>query len=382
MHIAKFKATQTYRVCNHYERQEDDGIRRGNENIHAERTHLNYNLCPHREETGYQRIKDIIARDDVFVYAKGKRNDLVNMCDVVITVPKSLPQRLHRDFFAMAYRFFENRFGVGGGMNVVSSWVHMDETTPHMHFAFVPLAVAAERQQKKGFRYKLCANDAVKRQDLKTLHTDMQRFLESKLLCPVDIVTNGTVKSVDMVTFKRRKLAQAAAELAKKQEKVSTYLEALKNGSEAVSGQIKREPVKSFFGTNKDKCEVDVRSLDRLERNYAKLAKEHDVVALLERINNDLNGTTARKLKEEQAENQRLQKELAATGQLDAELRELRMSFKIALEALEQVNPTLARAVKVATEDGRDSGGGIASVCEMYNAFRAGNGLENRRTRS
>lgn len=83
MHIEKFRATQTYRMCNHFERQEGDGITRGNENIHAERTHLNYNLCAHREESGYQQIQNILARDDVFVYGQGKRKDLVNMCDVV-----------------------------------------------------------------------------------------------------------------------------------------------------------------------------------------------------------------------------------------------------------------------------------------------------------
>ena len=370
MHIEKFKATQTYRMCNHFERQEGDGIKRGNENIHAERTHLNYNLCTHNEEKGYQRIQSILERDDVFVYGQGKRKDLVNMCDVVITVPKSLPHKLYRDFFAMSARFLENRFGVSNSMNVVSSWVHMDETTPHMHFAFVPLVNANEKQRAGGFAYKLCANEVVTRKNLKTLHQDMQRFLESKLLCEVDVVTNETVKSVDMVTFKRRKLAQEAAELAEKQEKVSRHLETLENGSGRVS-RLKREPVKNFFIESNEKCQVGISELDRLEKRYNQLLQERDVLRTLEQINKDLNGTTAMQMKSVKEENQRLRKESLSIEKLEAELRAVKQSFRIAVNVLDGVNPALAKAVRVATENGLDSDATMDHVNELYNSFRS-----------
>lgn len=365
MHIEKFKAIQTYRMCNHFERQEGDGIKRGNDNIHSERTHLNYNLC--MEGKGYQRIQSILARDDVFVYGQGKRKDMVNMCDVVITVPKSLSSELYRDFFVMSARFLENRFGVGANMNIVSSWVHMDETTPHMHFAFVPLVNASEKQRVKGFAYKLCANDVVTRKNLRTLHQDMQRFLESKLLCKVDIVTNETVKSVDMVTFKRRKLAQEATELAEKQEEVSRHLEMLKNGKSV--SQLKREPVKNFFIESDEKCQVRISELDRLEKRYNQLLQERDVLRMLEQINKDLNGTTARQLKSVKEENKRLRQELLNIEKLEAELQSMKQSFRIAIDMLDRVNPILAKAVRVATENGLNSDATIGSVNELYNAF-------------
>lgn len=368
MHIEKFKATQTYRMCNHFERQEGDGIKRGNDNIHAERTHLNYNLCTHREGKGYQRIQSILERDDVFVYGQGKRKDMVNMCDVVITVPKSLSSKLYRDFFVMSARFLENRFGVGANMNIVSSWVHMDETTPHMHFAFVPLVNASEKQRVKGFAYKLCANDVVTRKNLKTLHQDMQRFLESKLLCKVDIVTNETVKSVDMVTFKRWKLAQEATELAEKQEEVSRHLEMLKSGSKSVS-RLKREPVKNFFIESDEKCQVRISELDRLEKRYNQLLQERDVLRTLEQISKDLNGTTARHLKSVKEENKRLRQESLNIKKLEAELQSVKQSFRIAVDTLDRVNPALAKAVRVATENGLNSDATISSVNELYNAF-------------
>lgn len=332
---------------------------------------LNYNLCAHREESGYQQIQNILARDDVFVYGQGKRKDLVNMCDVVITVPKSLPHKLYQDFFAMSARFLENRFGVSDGMNVVSSWVHMDETTPHMHFAFVPLVNANEKQRAEGYTYKLCANDVVTRKNLKTLHQDMQKFLESKLLCKVDIVTNETVKSVDMVTFKRRKLAQAAAELAQKQEKVSRHLEILENGPGRGS-RLKREPVKNFFIESDEKCQVGIRELDRLENRYNQLLQERDALRTLDQINRDLNGTTARQLKSVKEENKLLRQESLNLQKLEAELRAVKQSFRIAVEALDRVNPTLATAVRVATENGLDSDATINHVNDLYNAFRNG----------
>ena len=196
-------------------------------------------------------------------------------------------------------------------------------------------------------------------------------FLESKLLCKVDIVTNETVKSVDMVTFKRRKLAQEAAELAEKQEKVSRHLETLENGSGRGS-RLKREPVKNFFIESDEKCQVGIRELDRLENRYNQLLQERDALRTLDQINRDLNGTTARQLKSAKEENKLLRQESLNLQKLEADLQAVKQSFRIAVEALDRVNPTLAKAVRVATENGLDSDATLNNVNELYNAFRNG----------
>ena len=62
------------------------------------------------------------------------RKDVNVMATWVVTVPKDLPEQEHKAFFQASYDFLQQRYG---RENVVSAYVHMDEVTPHMHFAFV-----------------------------------------------------------------------------------------------------------------------------------------------------------------------------------------------------------------------------------------------------
>ena len=41
-----------------------------------------------------------------------------------------------KQFFELSYKFLSERYGE---QNVISAYVHMDETTPHMHFLFIPI---------------------------------------------------------------------------------------------------------------------------------------------------------------------------------------------------------------------------------------------------
>ncbi|MBY2398023.1 plasmid recombination protein, partial [Clostridioides difficile] len=54
--------------------------------------------------------------------------------------------------------------------NIVSATVHFDETTPHMHFNFVPITSDG----------KLSARDLITRIELKKIQNELPRFLQSK----------------------------------------------------------------------------------------------------------------------------------------------------------------------------------------------------------
>ena len=68
-------------------------------------------------------------------------------CDgyLVVTAPKDLPEQEHKAFFQASYDFLQQRYG---RENVVSAYVHMDEVTPHMHFAFVPVKHGFKEDKK------------------------------------------------------------------------------------------------------------------------------------------------------------------------------------------------------------------------------------------
>ena len=171
-HIEKFQASAIGRMCGHYERRPEveHGYRR--DNIDPSRTRLNYNLGPQRPASQIDFINERIAGLDL---KRRVRKDAVKMCDCVITLPQSFDPNREREFFEAAYAFLSQRYGQE---NVVSAWVHKDEATPHMHFAWVPVT-------RDG---RLSAKSVVTRLDLKTLHPDMQVAMEAALGCKVEIL--------------------------------------------------------------------------------------------------------------------------------------------------------------------------------------------------
>lgn len=171
-HVAKYQASACGGMCAHYDREpeRERGYRR--ENIDPARTALNYNLAPAREDGQVAFINQRIASLGL---KRAPRKDAVRMCDCVVTMPKTLDPARGREFFERAYGFLCGRYGAA---NVVSAYVHMDETRPHMHFAWVPVTPDG----------RLSAKDVVSRKDLRTLHGDMQRSLEESMGCRVDLL--------------------------------------------------------------------------------------------------------------------------------------------------------------------------------------------------
>lgn len=160
---AKYSRSAMGHLTKHYERAKNDNgdyVRFGNQNIDASRTHLNYNLAPH----GKSQMDFIHDRlDEVYCM---KRDDVVTMASCVVTVPKDVPKEYEAEFFERAYRFLAEKHGE---KNVISAYVHNDETTPHMHFSFIPIVY----DEKKG-REKVCCKDVLTKAYLNGFHDELQ----------------------------------------------------------------------------------------------------------------------------------------------------------------------------------------------------------------
>lgn len=155
-------------LMKHYERGKDaDGeyIKFGNQQIDSSRTHLNYNLAPEHDQLDFiqSRLKEVSVL---------KRKDVNVMCSWVVTAPKELPPEHNREFFERTYEFLRNRYSPDE-KNIISAYVHMDEVTPHMHFAFIPIV----HDQKKDID-KVSAKEVINRLDLKTFHKDFQEDMD------------------------------------------------------------------------------------------------------------------------------------------------------------------------------------------------------------
>ena len=201
-HIAKYQAAALGGMLAHYARTPElkHGYRR--DNIDPARTTLNYNLAPAHPCGQVDFINDRIASLGL---KRKVRKDAIRMCDCVLTMPKSLDPSREREFFEDAYAFLANRYGAE---NVVSAYVHMDESMPHMHFAWVPVTEDG----------RLSAKDVVTRSELRTLHTDLQKSLEKAMGCQVDVLIpedRRQEKAAKYVGLAEFKAASAAAQKAR-----------------------------------------------------------------------------------------------------------------------------------------------------------------------
>ena len=206
----------------HYERAKDEQgeyIRFGNTNIDTTKTHLNYNLAPRRDSSQIDFIRQrttearTLNRDDVNVMVSWVvtlpryRNQRT---DIAVTPDK---ERVERLFFERAYQFLADRYGE---QNVVSAYVHMDEVTPHMHFAFVPVT-----EDKKRGGEKVSAKQVVDRADLQTFHADLERYLDSFRDWHFEVVNEATKDGNQTVAEMKKQTAYAEVKEAEQRARTA-----------------------------------------------------------------------------------------------------------------------------------------------------------------
>lgn len=181
-HIAKYKASAVGKLCAHYNRwQGIDNPNVSRENIDKSRTHLNYTLGVYEKDgkrfigkvrgsASWATVKGRIDAVNARAKAEGKRatrKDAVVMADMVVTLPPNvLPEDAYK-FFWNSYQYIADRVGRG---NLMGGYVHMDETTPHMHVPFTPILDGR-------FNYKKMCD----RKFYQTFHKGLGDRLEQKM---------------------------------------------------------------------------------------------------------------------------------------------------------------------------------------------------------
>lgn len=218
-HVEKFTRANIGHALNHDSRREGDGVNRSNEKIDKSRTHLNYNLATHGENP----IDRINRRTSE---VKCLKRDNVNvMCSWMLTLPKDFDGD-EKAFFEEGYRFMANRYGEE---NVISAWVHKDETTPHMHFKFVPVVDGKNGE-------KVSAKECCNRQDLRTFHVDLKEHLENALQCPCNVLNGATAGGNKTIAHMKAEEAQSLAEaLEKRADELGNQVDKLQEDRRIIS---------------------------------------------------------------------------------------------------------------------------------------------------
>lgn len=228
-HLEKYTAAAAGHMFAHYDRSHSSST----SNIDESRTHLNYNLAEKDQPLScldflHKRMSQIKVL---------KRANVNVMCDWVVTAPEDLTEEELPLFFDECYKFLNARYGKE---NVISAPVHMDETSPHLHYNFVPVV----KDKKKGIP-KLSAKECITRKDLNTFHTDLTKHMTAVFGRDIGILNGATISGNKTI---------------KQLKQTSENLKAFK----AVPIEEESSAVYKLLG--KDKVVVKRSELDRLNK--------------------------------------------------------------------------------------------------------------------
>ena len=234
-HLEKYNRSQLGHILKHDSRAKDQNgnyIKFGNEEIDTSRTHLNYNL--HERKDGLSDYEFVKNRAMEFL-AKNVRNreDVNWVGSWVITLPESLQASSEADkrkFFEVCHDFLGERYGFD---NIVGAYVHMDETTPHMHTKITPVFF----DEKKN-KVRHSAKDMFNRADLKSFHKDLSVRLEREFGFDVGVYENKREderlpnKSIKELKSENKRLAELKNEMLVEAKKQNEEINRLKRANE------------------------------------------------------------------------------------------------------------------------------------------------------
>ena len=262
--MQKYTRAAIGHMCKHYERGLDSKgelVKYHNQDIHTELSYLNYNLAEHDQPL--PQLEFIQKRISALRCLNRKNVNV--MISWVVTLPKEMNDKSDdekRKFFERTYEFLKERYGVE---NVISAYVHMDETQPHMHFAFTPVMYDVKKD-----RYKFNAKVVGSRKDLRTFHKDLDVYLEHELGYRTGVINGITELNLSIQELKR--MQKEMADLDKKLDDIQ-----LETPNKTFAGNYKASDVDSILEQNrllKQKEVLQNQQLEMLENTKTILQNE------------------------------------------------------------------------------------------------------------
>ncbi|EDN8013357.1 hypothetical protein GR724_15325 [Listeria monocytogenes] len=243
--VQKFTSANMKGLSIHLDRKTEN---HSNKEIDPERTHLNYDLCKKDGDTlsrMAQRLENVYCM---------KRDDVKVGCSWVVTLPASLKEKNENDqqaFFEKTYEFLSDRYG--GEKNVLSANVHNDETTPHLHFTFMPVVWDEKKE-----REKVSAKEVLTRNELKQFHGDLDNFLKKEI---PEIYREGILNGETIGLESVRDIKKYSKEIQEKKDELTKDLKMFKE-PKIILDKIEKSAKKSMFG---DKITLTSSDFDRLK---------------------------------------------------------------------------------------------------------------------
>lgn len=253
--MEKYKRADIVGIERENERNENYKSTR-NPQIDKSKTRLNYHTVPYEKKYLSfidERIKQLSPKRRI-------KDDAVLITSFILGSDKEFFDRItaeqQKQFFADCTEFFSKRYGKE---NVVSAVVHLDESTPHLHFNLMPVTNG-----------RLCAKELFDRTALRDLQTDFYEAVGKKY--GLERGKEGSAaKHLDTVAYKTKKMTEAAeAKLREAQVAAKPVKELLESYESAKSEKI------PFSGKRKETEIIALRTKNgELQRKNDILAKDN-----------------------------------------------------------------------------------------------------------
>lgn len=206
-HLAKYTRGSVHGILSHNERNKDENGEYKNKDIDKSKTHLNYSFI-HDEKSAEERLKSRLNDLDV-----SKRSDVNILASWVVTLPKEVKEKDQKKFFKCVNEFLTHKYGKE---NIISSDVHYDETTPHLHFTFVP--VVENKKKNAKHQYKVSAKELLTQTHLQRFHGELDRSLYVHLGYASGILNGATKQNKSIKELKKAEIDKLTRIIEKEPE--------------------------------------------------------------------------------------------------------------------------------------------------------------------
>ena len=256
--MEKYKRADVVGIERENERDENYKSTR-NPQIDKSKTSLNYHTMPYEKKYLAfidERIKRLSPKRKI-------KDDAVLITSFILGSDKEFFDRItaeqQKQFFADCTDFFSERYGKE---NVISAVVHLDESTPHLHFNLMPVTDG-----------RLCAKVLFDRTALRDLQTDFYEAVGKKY--GLERGKEGsTAKHLDTVAYKTKKMTEAAEAKIREAEEAQVAAKPVKELLESYeSARSEKIP---FSGKKKETEIIALRMKNsELEKQNNVLAKDN-----------------------------------------------------------------------------------------------------------
>lgn len=256
--MEKYKRADVVGIERENERDENYKSTR-NPQIDKSKTYLNYHTLPYEKKYLSfidERIKELAPKRKI-------KDDTVLITSFILGSDKEffdgISPEAQKRFFDDCTEFFAERYGKE---NVVSAVVHLDESTPHLHFNLMPITGG-----------RLCAKELFDRTALCDLQTDFYEAVGKKYGLKRG-KEGSTAKHLDTVAYKTKKMTEAAEAKIREAEEAQVAAKPVKELLESYES-AKSEKI-PFSGKKKETEIIALRTKNgELQRKNDILAKDN-----------------------------------------------------------------------------------------------------------